>query len=392
MVISEATMTEYIDRFLNTRPADRGDTNSILVGGIVGSSILQIALKCAVSAFSTSGVLLLDGCVDNVNMASNKLANVIAYSDILYSLPIYPEITNIVTWKDYENQFNARKYRERYNRHISLFDKSKFNGYSCIIVNNAQLINRRYIQGLLSNFDGPVIFVADMFEDPWCDIRNTFYEKDIPIVIECYDKLSPLKATARKLFGVETRYIDKNAKGGLKYHNRYDKRALGKFESTTMWFSTNPKLIDEVRQDQMEESFKKGYKCTFMMSGEYGNNCDIIYDTFDVNGKRHTMTTNSILVVSDPEKGYVKEYGTNNIYQMDLMYGYRVPTDFIPQNKVPVIPANIMDTHMLNYHNYKSATLIAEEYNPSKSTLYGLMKHSINATLIQGKKMAKKMK
>lgn len=327
----------------------------IIVGGMIGSFVFKYAIDAALINHSFSKVLVVEGCQDYIGISKNKIPNFVYYGDLFIDTlhdPLAPY-----------NPFKPTILNPKPN-HVTELNTPFINNFEVIILNDAHLIPTRYINSIKNNFIGKLCIVVDPF-----DVGGEKYSMN-PTVVDSLNKLSPMVAMSRKVYGVGTRAIDISVRGIVK-ESKINKRSIGKIDNK-QYISNDEDLINTIRQRQILSPFRKNQRLLVTSN--------IINSSFDDNKRRNVLTKNSMCVVSSSNPQPLMKlriYNSETIFSGDVSYA----EDAMSENSIIVQPANILSVNESVHHRYNHAVLVETDNNLTQSQIYSILKNCNNLTV-----------
>lgn len=341
-------MIELLEDFYN-KPLQR----TIVVGGIAGSFIFKHAIDAALTVYPFEKTLVVEGCQDYIGIAKCQMHNFVYYAD-LFTDVLFDPLQPYDPFKPV--MFNPKpSYGKRLN--MMMIEK-----YDLIIINDAHLIPRVYIDSIVKNYYGKVCIIVDPF-----DINGEMYT-GCPTITDSLNKLSPMIGLARETYNVDTRAIDRTVKGSIT-ESKISKRSIGKIDDK-QYVTNDEYLLDLVRHKQLQSVFRKNQKL-FVTSERINSNIE--------EGQRgQALTKNSMcVIVSASSKPLMKLRLFNSKM---FCYGDVSYLDNPPENVIQVKPANILTLEESAYHRYNSTVLICNDPITQRQK-YSILKNSNNITI-----------
>jgi hypothetical protein len=352
-VVGMDQMLDLLTDFFNTLIDRR-----LVVGGCAGTTILKDVMDTATAYCEFKKILVLDGCCDNVVSMTKPIINYMYYADLFAETivdsihpfdPFKPTIMNPST-----------EYRK-------VVDTTLMSYYECIIINNAHYIPSEYIQQIYCNFAGKIVCIVDPF-----DVNGELFAR-FPTVVDTLIKQSPKIATARNLYGIDTRGIDKRIRGVIE-HRKVSKRTIGRMDDN-QYVTDSVDLTWEIRKRQYETTLRRRHKLLVT------SNHLFMYP--DQSGGRRCITRDALLIASTPTArpyGKYRIHASKLIIQADVSY-----TDDASGHIMHVTPANILHVNDCYKHKFGQIVFVqTERTNQTRRQYYSLLKNSINLIICKG--------
>lgn len=334
------------------------------VGGMVGTTLVNDTLNAALAHYNLEQILFIQGCQDFIELLNEKNCKV--YNQYVYYADLFTEspVDSVVQFSPFVPKIMQPKpeYVKNINFHL-------LQHYSVIIINDAHLIPAEYINTITQNFCGKIVCIVDPF-----DIGGEVY-CNVPTVVDTFEKVTPINAFARETFNVESRMINKKAKGTLS-QSKMNIRSIGKLDDK-QYITNDPEVIEIVRMKQLRNPFRKNHKVLVCS--------DLLYNSVNtINSISHhnVVTRNSMIVV---DAAYTKPlmrlrvYSSKNIFHGDLSYIEEPFTRY--SNKILCKPANILSIDESVYHRYQHSVLVTHGDPFTLRERYSVLKNSMNVTI-----------
>ena len=344
-IIEISQMDDLLESFFND-----DKSMNIVVGGMAGTDIFRQVMDTATTVSIFEKILVIEGCQDYIGLAKTKLNNHVYYADIFTDM-LVDSITPYDPFKP-----KIMNPRPEYHRQINM---SMISCYEAIVIKDAHLIPKDFINAITMNFYGKICIIVDPF-----DIYGEMFQ-GIPTVVDSLNKLSPMLAMARSTYDVETRAIDRSVKGTIT-ESKLSKRSIGKIDDK-QYITNDPYLCDMVRHKQLQSAFRKNQKLLVTSDRLNTNIIDSIRGT--------TLTRNSLCVIESPNSRPLMKlrlYSSKIICGMDVSYLENPPDSYMR-----VKPANIMDIDESAYHRYNTSVLVCPEQITQRQK-YSILKNSNN--------------
>lgn len=326
--------------------------SSYIVGGCAGTFVFKYMIESAMNMFPFDKILVVEGCQDYIGLLKDSLNNHYYYADLFVDEMINPSMPYDAFKASWLNP--KPEYIQRLNTPMT-------NNYDCMIIKDAHLIPRKFIEEIFREFSGKVGMIVDPF-----DIDGEIF--DVPTVIDTLNKLSPIIAMARSMYDIETRAVDKCVRGNVT-ESKINKRSIGKMDDK-QYITNDESLCDIIRHKQYQSSFRKHQKL-FVTDKKINMNVNF-------NHRGHALTNNSMVVIdSSTSRPLMKLriYSSKIIYASDVSY-----SENNPAGTIRVKPANILMINESHYHRYNHSVLICNG-QLTKRQMYSILKNSNNITV-----------
>ena len=344
----------------------------ITVGGICGSPLMRIVLDACTTYTSFDKVLVVDGCTDYVYMNRNskvRIPNHVPYKN-LFMNRLSDEFSHY-------DPFSLRRDVSQ-KPHCLFLDGSYIDKYDVMVISNAQLIPKTYLKHMIDNFRGAVIVTCDPF-----DINGETY-LNVPTIIRSVNKVPPIIGMARRIWGVETDMINKQAKGGV-FNGTIRRSSIGTLLDR-MYVTKDEMLLENVRAKQNMKNIHKNQK--FVITD------DRIHVHIDEEGFRHHIGYGDILISGAQNVNAVRNIF--RVYQSNMWLYMNLKRDTPPKSEFEVegctihqmkaLPANIIDLNVASLHRMNNTVFIQTDgFITSVREMYMLMKNSVSLTVCKVK-------
>ena len=355
-IIENSQMIEFLEDFVNSEKPD------IWVGGMAGSFIFKHVIESVLSKYSFNEILIIEGCQDYIGLMKSQLDNHYHYTSLFSDNLVDP----LIAYDPFIPMIKNPK-----PEYTKGFNQTKCSYYEIIIVNDAHLIPKEYINMLIENYHGKICFIVDPFDilgDEYLIKGSQILSTTIPTIVDSLNKLSPIIAMARGCYGVDTRSIDKTNRGTIS-EIKVSKRSIGKVDDK-QYISNDDYWINVVREKQQNSAFRKRQKLIV--------NSDCMYPVYDKQTQRlHMLSRNSMVVIDSVTKPYMslRLYSSKIIVTGDCSYDTEDNTPFIK-----IKPGNILSLNESVYHRYNHAVLLYGE-PLSVREKYSILKNSNNVSV-----------
>ena len=357
MIIEINEMIDCLEKFFDS---SRKET---VVGGIAGTQIERYVIDAATATTSFSKILVVNGCQDYIGMMKEPLPNVLFWADLFITDMIDPLIP-YDPWKPKIYNPEA-EYVQRVNTRL-------LSGYDVILIFNTHLIPSFALKAVSDNFSGQIVYVTDPLEYNGREISWRLGIDDFPVISDHLEKVSPMIALARSVFGFDTRAVDRKVKGTLTEANKIGKRSIGKIDDK-QYVTNDYELLREIQQRQYDAPFRKNQKVVV--------NEDLIDVMLENGVRKASLTGNSMLVMQNPTSKPLMKlrlYNSKIIYAADVTYAKGVMKH---KGTISVTPANIIDVSHLTHHRFNNVVFVLGDHT-SKTEQYTVLKNSNNVIIV----------
>lgn len=323
-----------------------GSQKVLTVGGVVGTSLFKHAIHACMKYVDFGNILVVDGCQDYIGLLREPLHNYLYYLNLFRSVSI-PTIDQIQK-PFYEFILEPRPGYQM------IVDTSRFKGFKAMIVNNAHLIPKEYLNAMCDTICGKVLLIVDpldMYGEPYGRMIHTLYDS--------LTKQSTLHALARSMYQIETRAIDRKVKGDFKAV-KINKRSIGKID-TNQYVTNSEDILNTVREKQLRSQLRKNQK--FIVAHKH------VEYLYDQNSTPWAIGPNTMLSVTNITKPMTKlriHSSASNVFS-NITY-------IDSQRALYVKPANIISLDEAVHHRFQNVVLILGDEPMSSRMWYSLMK------------------
>lgn len=367
-IIESNEMIDLLDDFLsdNNSMIKSSTASKLVIGGMIGTNLMNDALNSALAYYSLNDILFIQGCQDYIDLLNEKNCQV--YNQYIYYAELFTEvmIDSIVQ----HDPFKPRILNPT-NEYKKIINTQILQNYSVIIINDTHLIPDAYLDTICQNFIGKIICIVDPF-----DVYGESYS-NVPTVVDSFNKITPVNALARETYGIETRIINKKAKGVISTA-KLGIRSIGKIDNK-QYITKDPEIIDMVRHKQLRVPIRKNHKV--FVTG------NALYESLNSNSvmKHNVVTKNSMVLVDTVQTKPLMKlriYSSSRTFYGDLVY---IDEPFVRhQCNILCKPANILSVDESVFHRYKHTVLVSTD--GSHFTLrerYSILKNSMNITIVK---------
>lgn len=338
------------------------------IGEMVGCNLLRYVAESAVNYVNFNSILFVMGS-----------------ADAAYAI----EKRNVVHWKWLFNDFMVDNIHDmndplvsptfRYNQqeYEQRLIPSTLNGYCIIIINQAQLIPRKYMDMITSTFQGQIVRIYDPF-----DIMGGFEYVDVPLrCVDTFEKLPMTIAYARSLYGQDTRYVNKRATNKLVCGVNIKRRSVGKIDDA-QYVTNDMELLNDCWERQKTVQVRRNQKVLVM-----NHRLNIVKE--NVYEHVHSLGDGALLhIVQRGEDDMIRCRIHSSKAEFDVHMTYQFEPFRTPMNALIVQPANVIaPTHCLNNHYFKQIVYVTTPDTPliSIRDQYTLLKQSQNLIIAKTK-------
>ena len=365
MIYEINQMIDHLDDFF------KSSHKETIVGGIAGTQIEKFALDSALNTTNFGKILVINGCQDYLGIMKKPMQNVKFWGDLFVQEMVDPLIP-YDPWKPH--CFNPRA------EYVKRIDVNILKMYDIILIFNAHLVPTDICRAISENFAGQIVYVVDPVE---CGMgRSIMFElgmRDMPVVVDHLEKVSPMIAMARQSVGFDSRAVDHRVKGTLNEVTKFSNRSIGKIDDK-MYMTNDHDLYYDVMKRQREMPFRKNQRVIV--------NEDII-DVMMAEGERKaSLVRGSMLVIDNPSSKPLMKlrlYNSKTFYAADVTYASNIMK---PQGAITVYPGNIMNFEEDYVRHRYNHTILIMARPISKTGRYSIFKNSNNVTIVNrtGKK------
>jgi hypothetical protein len=349
-VIELNQMLDMLTDFFNSM-----HQRQITVGGCVGTTIIKDVLDTATAFCQFEKILVIEGCNDYVMSTKIPIVNYIYYADL------FAEVIcdGIIPWDPFKPAIMNPKHE--YRKYV---DTVVLGYYDAIVISNAHQIPKEYLNMIYHNFSGKIVTIVDPF-----DINGEEY-CGVPTIVDTLQKQSLLIATARKLYDIDTRAIEKRSKGIL-VQRKINRRSIGKMDEC-QYITDDAGFAESIRMKQYQTNLRRNHK-VFVTS-------EHLFMYPDSIGGRRCVTANSLLIAFNTTSKPLQRF---RIHSSKLLVNAEISYKLdVPAHIMRVIPANILTVPQSCYHRYHHSVFIQTTSDRrTKRYYYSLLKNSTNLTI-----------
>ena len=374
MIVEINEMIDSLEEFFDS------NGHYMCVGGVVGTEIEKFVLDVATEKTDFSRILILNGCQDYVGLLKTPLTNYRFWSDAFVST-ISEEPPSMYIKDD---EWLPKIYKKQIS-YVNKFDENLCNEYDVIIIDNAHLIPWMYADKIIDSFCGKIVAIVDPIETS-LTYNPGFIKRSTLVITDTLVKTSPMIALARSIVGIETRSIDKNAKGTFTTIESMSSRSIGKMDDK-QYIASNADLVGEIGRKQVSSVLKKDQKLFVSVVSSIS---EIVSDD-KLCG--NSIAYGSMLVVDNPNRKplmpmKMRLFNSKRKCYVDTMYeseqSLGMCNAYTPKRgTVMVRPANILSVSDATHHHYNNSIFIIDDTTTNVEK-YAVLKNSINATFVSG--------
>ena len=334
------------------------------VGEMVGCNLLRYAAEAAVKYVQFNNILFVSGSPDPAYASERK--NFVFWKWLFFDF-IIDGVRDVKPTLDAPTfKYNRQEYEPR-------LIPSTIHDYSVIIINQAQLIPKSYMDMLTESFSGQIVRIYDPF-----DILGEYV--DVPLrCLDTFEKLPLTLGYARSLYGIETRNINKRAKNTLSFGS-IKRRSIGRIDES-QFVTRDYDLRSECNDRQMSVPFRKNQKVI-----NVDNRLNIVKDS--IYQHVHSLGWGTLLHISYVNEDYVRCRIHSSRAEFNEHLSYEFKPFITSPDTLIVKPANVIDTGtILNMYYFKQIIYVVTKEEPVLSVReqYTLLKQSQNLIIAKTK-------
>lgn len=295
------------------------------------------------------------------------------------------ERDNFVYWKNLFSEFMVESVLNQHTEFHPVLGGRKFdyvyepntqwiNNFSVMVINQAQFIPEEYLKKLCDAFRGAIVRIFDPFDSYGANYMIS------TICVDTFEKLPVSIGFARSLYGVETRSVNKKAKGSVIYGATIGRRSVGRVDQN-QYVTNDEDLYESTIQKQLDSQFRKNQKL-LVMSDRFRFEYTPEYK------QANCISRGTLLhIVQGGREDSVKcrIHASKSILTMDMTYEFK---PFItPSHYLRVNPANIMTIWdaALHFHDKLVYVYPASYRSISIRDQYTLIKSAQNVVFAETK-------
>lgn len=337
------------------------------IGEMVGCNLLRFVAESAVGYFNFNNILFVMGSPDASYAIEKK--NVVYWKWLFNDFMI----DNIHDKFDPLSSPTFRYNQHEYEQHLI---PSTIEGYNVIVINQAQLIPKKYMDMIMNTFQGQIVRIFDPF-----DVMGGFEGVNVPLrCLDTFEKLPVTIAYARSLYGIDTRNVNKRAKNTISFTN-IKRRSVGRIDEY-QYVTNDMELLNECWDRQRSIQIRKNQKVEIM-----NHRLNIVKES--VYEHVHSLGETELLhVVQGREDGCIRCRIHSSKAEFDVHLTYKFEPFITPSNALIVQPANVLPVaHCLNKHYFKQIVYVTTPDTPMISIRdqYTMLKQSQNLIIAQTK-------
>ena len=200
------------------------------------------------------------------------------------------------------------------------------------------------------------------------------------ICVDTFERLPVNLGFARSLFGVETRVVNKRARGSVSFTN-ISRRSIGKIDNN-QYVTNDPWIWEEARNKQEDTQFRRHQKLMVSTKRFLFRN-DVNYSTrvFIGDGCLLHIVTGT----SNGEDMRCRVHASKAIFPLDVSYNINKFTT--PSHVIRVEPANVLNVHDAALHYFDKLVCVTTKDSPGFSIReqYTMIKISQNIIFAETK-------
>jgi len=360
MIYEINEMIDYLDQFFDS------SSHETIVGGIAGTQIEKYTLDSAIKTTPFSKILVLNGCQDYIGLMKEPLNNVLFYADIMIE-EIVDGFKPIDPWSP---RICNPEPESMYRVNTKLLAQ-----YDVIVIFNSHLIPSGFNEHLSHQFSGKIIHVVDPLERAYL---SSFV--DMPVLVDHLEKVSPMIALARSVYGFQSRAVDRKVRGTITEISKINRRSVGKIDDN-QYVTNDWVLYEDVIKKQKDAPFRKNQKVLISP----GSIAEGMVSVGAINDdRRHALTSRSLLVITNPSSNPLMQlriYNSKTVCGVDVEYDNDIPYSLTKRGTIRVEPANIITPYSVKYHRFNKLILILDK-PLTAGDKYSIIKNSNNITLV----------
>lgn len=343
MILEISEMINLIEQHFQS---DWGSEKILTVGGVIGTSLFKHAVHACMRYVEFEKILVLDGCQDYIGLLRKPVFNYQFYLNLFSSIEI-PSL----------DELNRPFYRSMLTPkpgYQTLLNEKLIVGYDALIVNNAHLIPKMYLNAICEYFRGKVLLIVDTL-----DLAGESYYMNIPTLYDTLSKQSTMCALARSMYDIETRAIDRKVKCDFR-RIKMNKRSIGRID-TNQYVTNSEEILQMIQEKQLQSQPRRNQKLIVSQEhvqyfkSETNDNCVI--------GPR---TMFSIVTASRPLMK-LRIHSSASIIFANFTY-------MDNRRGIYVKPANILSIQDAIHHRFHSLVFVLGDEPMTNRMWYSLMK------------------
>lgn len=341
-IISPTDMIYLLEDF------DNSPVPLLRIGEIAGCGLFKIVADNVIGQIAPfEKTLFIQGCQDMIGKHETLSRNVVFWADLFMD-----------QFRGYNetNPFEPVRISSKSAR----FDR--FGRWRLVIIIDAHLIPSDALRAIENNCNCKIIELTDPF-----DVEGELFS-GVPCIADTFNKVSPLVAYARRLYGISTRLIDNKSRQSINFTKHISKRSAGKLDEK-QYVCTDDEFIEEVREKQLKSGFRKNYKVICM-----DNHINLTIDSKTGNELAFPMySMGTIVSVPKMQLSTIRLYNTKYEYYCKMSYDMR-------DDAIYVKPANIISSLEAAHHRFQNSVFITDEHTTVRQ-LYSIVKNSSHITV-----------
>lgn len=356
MFLREHEMIDMVTDYL------AGPSNEPLyIGAMIGTQVFKHVLDISLNYTDFGHMLIMEGIQDFIGMRKeSQYSNHIFYAERFHNELIELSKDRSTIQKFFKDKDNIKN--------IPVLDNDIH--ADILIINDAHMIPRLYLDQILSRAHTKIILIVDPF-----DINGEPYS-NVYTVTETLTASSNLIAKARQLYDVETYAIDKKVYSVLDT-DKLSKRSIGKIDDN-QYVTNDESLQYEINLRQVSSGFKKKQKILIMD--------DHIISSPSVSDE----PVNHECILTKHSLAYIMGVDKNSPYVRLRPHSYKQslfgrPTyDLSNDDKtIHCTPANLLSINESAYHRFQHIICVVGENPLTIRQMYSLLKDTNHLTIVK---------
>ncbi len=322
-----------------------GGNHSLTVGGIVGTAIFKHAIHACMKYHDYHKILVIDGCQDYIGLLRKPVFNYVYYMSIFRTVLI-PHIDKL--------QNPAYHFLVELQPGVQIqINEEKIFYYDAIIVNNAHLIPKMYLDALDQYFHKKILYIVDPL-----DLTGESFST-VPTLYDSLSKQTTLVAMARSMYGIGTRAIDRKIPSDFK-KIKMPRRSIGRIDAT-QYVTNSEVILNQINEKQINSNYRKNQK--FIVASNQIHMFRTIDELPVVVGPR------TMFSISNVTRPLMKLRIHSSTKQFHALISYRNT-----QNALYVKPANILKISSAIHHRFQTINVVLGEEPMTNRLWYAIMK------------------
>lgn len=365
MVIELHTALEAVETYFNDDTKEH-----VILGGMAGTQLFKHVFDLSLGYFRFNEILLIEGCQDYIGMSDpSPYNNHFFFAELLYKQPTHSLFNNFndpFSWNILNNGNPIMEY------HTSM-NMERINRFKLVIVTDAHLIPAEYIKELRNYVSGKLIELVDPFT-----IFGARYTQ-VPTVINTNASCDQLTALARKVYNVETDFIEPSQHKSLEVSHQNASRTMSK-NSDGQYCTTSMGYLEYMQEKQLKMGFRKGHKV--MVDGP-----NIMTYKMDNTEDTITICNHSLMTIEAVPGTLHSTFGCKlwrfkDNFHAHLVFNTNRSLLDLDNTLIRVKPAGVLSLMDASYHKFNKLTYVhtissPELSNPEKYTLLTATEHLV---------------